>query len=80
MYTFSLILFRGGNLKRIEIESTNIKSIFYDEGKKELYIFFKSNHLYIYDFSIRMYDLFVSSDKNQFFEEHIRNRKYKLKI
>lgn len=36
-------------MKSIEIESSNIKSLFYDEIKNELLVFFKSKpSLYIY--------------------------------
>lgn len=67
-------------MKEIKIESSNIKSIFYFEGKGELYVFFKSNHLYVYECDLKTYDKFVSSkDKNMFFLQHIKNSKFSKK-
>lgn len=67
-------------MKEIKIESSNIKSIFYFEDKGELYIFFKSNHLYVYECSLQMYNKFVSSkDKDDFFLKYLKNSKFSQK-
>lgn len=61
-------------MKEITIKSSNIKSIFYMEDKKELYVFFKSSHLYVYPFSDSLYNSFLSSqDKDKFFNENVKN-------
>lgn len=65
-------------MKEIKIESSNIKSIFYLELTKELYVFFKSGYLYIYykvDSSI-VEELGLSKNKGKFFIENISS-KYK---
>lgn len=64
-------------MKEIQIESSNIKSIFYFENKSELYIFFKSNHLYVYECDFDTYVKFkASKDKDKFFLQHIKNSKF----
>lgn len=71
----------SNDIKEIKIKSSNIKSIFYDVNKSELYIFFRSNHLYIYKCDDKLYDSFVSSqDKNKFFEDHIKNKQFIFKF
>ena len=68
-------------MKQIPIESNNIKSIYYIEDRSELYVFFKSNHLYIYPFDDLQYNSFLSSkDKDKFFNEHIKNMKFVKKF
>ena len=68
-------------MKEIKIESSNIKSIFYFENKNELYIFFKSNHLYVYKCNLQMYNKFLSSrDKDDFFLKSLKNGDFVKKI
>lgn len=67
-------------MKEIKIVSSNIKSIFYDEDRSELYVFFHSKSMYIYRCDIRTYNSFVSSnDKDAYFSKHIRNKDYIFK-
>lgn len=67
-------------MKEIKIESSNIKSIFYFEDKGELYIFFTSNHLYVYECDSIMYNKFLSSkDKDSFFLKYIKTSKFTKK-
>lgn len=68
-------------MKEIKIKSSNIKSIYFDENKNELYIFFHSKHMYIYECDEKMYNSFVSSnDKNKFFEDFIRHQQFTFRI
>ena len=61
-------------MEQINIVSTNIKSIYYIEEKEQMYIFFLSNHLYVYNVKKTIYDDFKKSkNKNLFFIENIKN-------
>lgn len=61
-------------MEQINIVSTNIKSIYYIEEKEQMYIFFLSNHLYVYNVRKTIYNNFKKSkNKNLFFIENIKN-------
>lgn len=61
-------------MEQINIVSTNIKSIYYIEEKEQMYIFFLSNHLYVYNVKKTIYNNFKKSkNKNLFFIENIKN-------
>lgn len=63
-------------MKEIKVgDSTNIKTIFYYPEKGELWVFFKSNTLYIYSkvYSDIVVKLEKSNEKGKFFSEYIRN-------
>lgn len=68
-------------MKEIKIESSNIKSIFYDTAKKELQVYFKSHSLYIYEeveeSIIKEFE--KSKDKGKYFYDNIRQGKFTKK-
>lgn len=59
----------------IQIDSSNIKSLFYNEINQELIVFFNSNSLYIYyDVNPKIIEkLRQSTEKGRFFSEYIRD-------
>lgn len=64
-------------------ESSNIKSMFYDDVKKELLVFFNSMSLYVYkDISHEDFAELKKADENigKIFYEKIRNNKKYEKI
>ena len=68
-------------MKEIKIESSNIKSIFYNKDKKELQVFFKSHSLYIYkNIDNKLITEFENSkDKGKYFYENIRGLEFEKK-
>jgi hypothetical protein len=59
----------------VEVESSNIKAVAYNEEAKELLVEFHSGGTYTYfDVDKDIYDKFLASDsKGKFFHKYVRN-------
>lgn len=65
----------------IQIKSSNIKTIFYDDTSQRLLVFFKSNSLYSYFITERQVSEFMNAeDKGKYFYENIRMKNSYKKI